>query len=228
VRLTCPQCDAQYEVEAEALAPGGRDVQCSNCEHIWFALAPPTEEDDAALAPPPGPAPASAPREIPAADDEGPAQAPEPPGPPSSASPAALQVLREERAAEDRFRAEEAADRAPDPVAPPPAPTRAERLPEIETVRPAPRPARPDPAPPPPPPAPRRRTGLRRAVLLALLVLALGAALYAYAQEAAEAVPDLAPAIDAYAAWVEERRAAAEAYLETLADRIAPVDAQAD
>ena len=36
MRLTCPNCDAQYEVPDEVIPPEGRDVQCSNCGHPWF------------------------------------------------------------------------------------------------------------------------------------------------------------------------------------------------
>ncbi|MCE8512155.1 zinc-ribbon domain-containing protein [Ruegeria pomeroyi] len=36
MRLTCPNCDAQYEVPDEVIPPEGRDVQCSNCGHTWF------------------------------------------------------------------------------------------------------------------------------------------------------------------------------------------------
>lgn len=36
MRLTCPNCGAQYEVSAEAIPDAGRDVQCSNCGHTWF------------------------------------------------------------------------------------------------------------------------------------------------------------------------------------------------
>lgn len=36
MRLICPNCDAQYEVDARAIPVDGRDVQCSNCGHTWF------------------------------------------------------------------------------------------------------------------------------------------------------------------------------------------------
>lgn len=36
MRLTCPNCDAQYEVAEDAIPAGGRDVQCSNCGHAWY------------------------------------------------------------------------------------------------------------------------------------------------------------------------------------------------
>jgi predicted Zn finger-like uncharacterized protein len=36
MRLICPNCDAQYEVEASLIPTSGRDVQCSNCGKTWF------------------------------------------------------------------------------------------------------------------------------------------------------------------------------------------------
>ncbi|MFW2543413.1 zinc-ribbon domain-containing protein [Primorskyibacter sp. 2E107] len=40
IRLICPNCGAQYEVPAEVIPEGGRDVQCSNCAHTWFQNHP--------------------------------------------------------------------------------------------------------------------------------------------------------------------------------------------
>lgn len=36
MRLTCPNCKAQYEVSDGVIPPGGRDVQCSACGATWF------------------------------------------------------------------------------------------------------------------------------------------------------------------------------------------------
>lgn len=36
MRLTCPNCNAQYEVAVDAIPADGRDVQCSNCGTTWF------------------------------------------------------------------------------------------------------------------------------------------------------------------------------------------------
>ncbi|SLN64209.1 hypothetical protein PSA7680_03382 [Pseudoruegeria aquimaris] len=36
MRLICPNCDAQYEVDDAVIPDDGRDVQCSNCGHTWF------------------------------------------------------------------------------------------------------------------------------------------------------------------------------------------------
>lgn len=69
MRLSCPNCDAQYEVPADAIPEGGRDVQCSNCGHTWFQRH--LREETAAQ-------PAPAPAEEPAATAEPAAQADEP------------------------------------------------------------------------------------------------------------------------------------------------------
>lgn len=47
MRLTCPNCGAQYAVDPAVIPAEGRDVQCSSCGHTWFQLHP-----EAALAPP--------------------------------------------------------------------------------------------------------------------------------------------------------------------------------
>ncbi len=36
MRLVCPECKAEYEVDDSAVPPTGRDVQCSACGHIWL------------------------------------------------------------------------------------------------------------------------------------------------------------------------------------------------
>lgn len=53
MRLICPNCGAQYEVDASVIPDIGRDVQCSNCGHTWFqrptesrTIRPAPEEDE--------------------------------------------------------------------------------------------------------------------------------------------------------------------------------------
>ena len=36
MRIVCPRCVAQYEVDETAIPETGREVQCANCENIWF------------------------------------------------------------------------------------------------------------------------------------------------------------------------------------------------
>ena len=43
MRLVCPNCDAEYEVDDAAIPRSGRDVQCSNCGHAWFQFHPEAE-----------------------------------------------------------------------------------------------------------------------------------------------------------------------------------------
>ncbi|SNR46951.1 zinc-ribbon domain-containing protein [Puniceibacterium sediminis] len=40
MRLTCPNCDAQYEVPVGMIPEAGRDVQCSSCGHAWYQNRP--------------------------------------------------------------------------------------------------------------------------------------------------------------------------------------------
>jgi predicted Zn finger-like uncharacterized protein len=51
MRLTCPNCGAEYEVPDEVIPTEGRDVQCSNCGDTWFqthSSAPVLDEEDLA------------------------------------------------------------------------------------------------------------------------------------------------------------------------------------
>ncbi len=48
MRLVCPNCDAQYEVDSAAIPEAGRDVQCSNCGHTWFQMPPDIEAEQEA------------------------------------------------------------------------------------------------------------------------------------------------------------------------------------
>ncbi|WP_444463295.1 zinc-ribbon domain-containing protein [Rhodobacter capsulatus] len=36
MRLICPRCGAQYEVDDVVIPAAGRDVQCSGCGQTWF------------------------------------------------------------------------------------------------------------------------------------------------------------------------------------------------
>jgi len=47
MRLTCPNCGAQYEVPDDVIPESGRDVQCSNCGDTWFQFHPDHTPDDA-------------------------------------------------------------------------------------------------------------------------------------------------------------------------------------
>jgi len=51
MRLICPNCSAQYEVDANLIPEEGRDVQCSNCGNTWFELPAPVAEPSEAAEP---------------------------------------------------------------------------------------------------------------------------------------------------------------------------------
>ena len=46
MRLVCPNCDAEYEVDDTLIPPEGRDVQCSNCTTTWFQASPEADSID--------------------------------------------------------------------------------------------------------------------------------------------------------------------------------------
>ncbi len=129
MRLTCPNCGAQYEVPGDVIPEAGRDVQCSNCGDTWFQThpdhpepqeAPPPARDDweeATPAPEPAakPADADASEQAPQSAEDAAETAPEAdtPSTPDPAArpvrreidPAVAGVLREEAEREKRARA---------------------------------------------------------------------------------------------------------------------------
>lgn len=52
MRLICPSCGAQYDVPDDAIPPAGREVQCSSCNHAWFEIDSPPGPQQAAPVPP--------------------------------------------------------------------------------------------------------------------------------------------------------------------------------
>lgn len=40
MRIVCPSCQAQYEIDAQLLPEEGREVQCSACGNIWYQEHP--------------------------------------------------------------------------------------------------------------------------------------------------------------------------------------------
>ena len=106
MRLTCPNCRAQYEVADSAIPARGRDVQCSSCGHGWFQLP-----DAAATAPPPDPVaePAADQPATPASDPDLPRVSARM-APQRDLDPAIADVLRAEAAREARQRRRETAD----------------------------------------------------------------------------------------------------------------------
>lgn len=112
MRLICPNCDAQYEVDDNAIPKGGRDVQCSSCGKTWFQKSAAQLDDGdtvEVIAPTPAPQePEVEPEPQPAEPEPEPEPTPEPEPEPRKPDEAVLDVLREEAALETEARQNEA------------------------------------------------------------------------------------------------------------------------
>ena len=106
MRLICPNCSAQYEIAADMIPPDGREVQCSNCGSTWHQPGVGREVAGTAVADRAirRAAAAIAEDRSEPADDAPPAVAAAG-GPRPMANAETLDILREERAHEDRMRA---------------------------------------------------------------------------------------------------------------------------
>ncbi|PHQ99545.1 MAG: hypothetical protein COB39_03060 [Marinosulfonomonas sp.] len=111
MRLICPNCDAQYEVDDSAIPKGGRDVQCSSCGKTWFQKsAAQRDKGDTAEVIAPAPAPQESEVEPqPAEPEPQPDPTPDPEPEPRKPDAAVLDVLRQEAALETEARQSEAA-----------------------------------------------------------------------------------------------------------------------
>ncbi|WP_371037408.1 zinc-ribbon domain-containing protein [Rhodosalinus sp. FB01] len=110
MRLTCPNCGAQYEVPDEVIPEEGRDVQCSACGITWFQNHPTHagEEADGPAAAPEAAQPRAESDDDMAEDAQDSAEAPPPP-PRRELDPSVADLLKEEAEQEARARASEAA-----------------------------------------------------------------------------------------------------------------------
>jgi predicted Zn finger-like uncharacterized protein len=171
MRIMCPNCDAEYEVDASAIPDIGRDVQCSNCGHAWFQDHPEIAaeaEAEAALYDPPAPLGNTPSRTDPIEVDDIQLDNDDPetildlmdldaPNPQDDASldlapkheldPEALRILREEAQRESAQRAAEQVQPNPDIQAPDTAPTApivARRVARLKGIQPQQRDILPD------------------------------------------------------------------------------------
>jgi len=222
MRLTCPNCGAEYDIPDGMLPADGRHVQCSACHTRWYVrgTAPAATSEEAILTrlehwrPRPVAVPAPGPRA-----DRGPAVAAAPAPRPHAAEP--LRVVptpvAEPEAAPEVAAGPDPVAASAAPLAPPrrEPPTKPADHPTVARPSPVPDlPARPSPrldleiaAPgraPQPPPESRFLRGFLLVPVVALL--ALGA--YRFGPEIAARVPAAEPALDAYAGtldgWREE------------------------
>lgn len=121
MRLVCPNCAAQYEVDDSVIPNAGRDVQCSSCGQMWFQPGKAAMRDaelEAAAAANAGPEPdswdiAGAWEAEAVAAEEAPSAAPDIP------SPAVPDPAEAATPAPDSLVTDAAADATEDPPAPP-------------------------------------------------------------------------------------------------------------
>ncbi len=133
MRLICPSCGAQYEVDESVIPDSGRDVQCSNCGHAWFQrsarqLTAAAEEEARQKDTKPAPPPVAEPEQTEPEQAE--------PEQPEAAEPAAEEPeTAEEPEAAEAPEPELSEPEAPEPEAPAEAETAAEE-PAVEPEEP--------------------------------------------------------------------------------------------
>lgn len=232
MRLTCPNCEAHYEVPDEVVPTTGRDVQCSNCGETWFQHHPdhPPAEDETKLEEEPTSV-ASNDDAAPSGDDEQPAMPPR-----KELDPAVARILQQEAETEQAARAKEASDQAGDTEQKPEtkqttdkkesdqsieavaaaaaAASRLEQEEDKKRTKAGGKLSAPDPAMDKnrpqekdiPTKTKRRRGGFKTGFFLMCLLATIAALLYVFAPKLADAIPQLRPQLEAYVVWVNELR----------------------
>jgi len=110
MRLICPNCDTQYEVDDNVIPDEGRDVQCSSCGKTWFQKSAAQMEADGET-PAADPEPETTAEDTTEAPQTAPAQAEEPAGEleaPEGTGESVLDILRQEAALETAARKQDA------------------------------------------------------------------------------------------------------------------------
>ncbi|WP_372799805.1 zinc-ribbon domain-containing protein [Paracoccus seriniphilus] len=102
ISLICPGCAAEYRIPPDAIPEGGRDVECTACNRIWFVPGPYQQPESQTAAPAGNAVPEPAENE----DDEALAtdEAPLPPPARQRLPESVLNILRDEVEHERRAR----------------------------------------------------------------------------------------------------------------------------
>jgi predicted Zn finger-like uncharacterized protein len=242
MRLVCPNCDAEYEVDASVIPETGRDVQCSNCGHAWFQMSPQMEDElaaEEALFEAPPEAVAAPPRALDdsvlsvlreEAERESAARRAEAP-PIETQSELGLQEVVAATVAAAKPEASPEPDTDDDPVAqriarmkgiePAPAKpqSRREMLPEIDEINSTLRASSEKragraAAVAETMPETKGRNGFRSGFALVLFLAVIVVALYVMAPKLAQHIPAAAPALKAYVAAIDSARVALDGLLQ--------------
>lgn len=216
MRLTCPNCNAQYEIDDGLIPATGRDVQCSNCGHAWFQNPPGrTTVHPDALSTEEHPVSRGRPA-VPAQDTAEPEAPPQRPRRPID--PSALDVLREEAERENRARKAEASAVETQPelglpetrsdlaagAAAGQTRSKRDRLPDIEEINStlsatsAPRGKSSGEAAKLPPTRQERSRGFRLGFSIVLILATFALLAYSQAAFIAERFPQAAPMLESY------------------------------
>lgn len=231
MRLTCPNCGAQYEVPDDVIPENGRDVQCSNCEQTWFQPKNPDdvpEPDQAEPAEASTPTKDTAPEPPEAAASVEPDPAP-PPAPSPNVDPNVANILKEEAEREAELRAQEGVglESQPDfPLEPPESPHvepktpkatetatdagQSDALPDLDTINSGLRSDdinMADAAQA----APRKSGGFLRGFSLIVILGVVLILIYGNASKISQTVPQAEPVLQSYVSLVDQARVWLEA-----------------
>ena len=216
MRLTCPNCSAQYEVPDEVIPDEGRDVQCSNCEETWFQAKSPSTPPD------PQPVPDTAPAEP--QPEPAPRQTESPSG---AIDPSIASILKEEADREAGLRAQEGnsletqTDLALE-VPPEPDPGQAikhlttsetaqgsgqmDDLPDVDAINSSLRSDLTESEPDAISAKPRRSGGFLSGFGLIIMIGLLLIGIYGFSPQISDAVPQAAPVLDGYVTAIDQAR----------------------
>lgn len=209
MRLNCPGCGAQYEVEESAVPEEGRDVQCSACGHGWFQYPPIIARPFGAPEPFVERLPPSAPV-APAKPEARPAD----PMPEPTLAPARPTALNDIRAFLRQEAERETAERRREGIAAPKIPP-SEPAPLPRASAPDPQPARktapaplsqPDSAASSLRPLPKAGGGFGLGFFATITVFLLVAGVYVSAPRLAGALPELRDPLAQYVSFVDAGR----------------------
>ncbi|WP_298850639.1 zinc-ribbon domain-containing protein [uncultured Ruegeria sp.] len=233
MRLTCPNCSAQYEVPDEVIPEDGRDVQCSNCDKTWFQAKhpaePPTAPDKEAETPEQEGAPTAVAKDQPDAEPEPVEEAvsevepevEEPAASSGNVDPTVANILKEEAAREAELRVQEGSslesqpdlglDMPSEPKVQPKRPSASETAVDagqkdaLPDVEAINSSMRSDETDEAAP-APRKSGGFVRGFALMLIIGVVLYLIYGNAQQISEAVPQVDPLLSSYVSLVDQAR----------------------